>query len=559
MKNIPEVFLQNNPKMLDSSKNSFFWDALKTSGKMTSIDFYEDVEILKVEKEFNSFFKGEKSIRKIPSIIHFIWIGSSLPQKINNLINSWKKHHSNFTFMIWTDEKVASYLFFSEKAKEVYSKARTYAEKSDALRYDILYRFGGIYSDTDVICLKNFESILESGASFFAGLLTNQVTKRYKKPLFLGNAIIGAVKNSPIIKYALNYLCTEEEKPDVSLSIRTGSGLLSEACSYFLFSNDEKIIIFPPSYFYPYPDYKKGITPNAILSTIRNESYCLHLWDRAWNLPQEKELIDSRKKNSEFYRALNCTGLETDYSFYQDHSINKIENGFHQFLLGKEQVSVIPRIFHFIWLGSKLQKKQLEFIDSFKKHHPEYEFRVWTDDDIDKHKWFSKRIERLFFLSNTYAEKADILRYDLLFQYGGIYSDTDVLCLKSFDGLLKSGTSFFAGLETNQLVKKFDHPLYIGNCIFGCRKNSPIMKRCLENLQSEKEAPDLYLPMRTGPGHLSRAALFFLNEENILLFPCSYFYPLPHIRREVEEKLAHSYIRKESYCIHFWDGTWCKE
>ena len=181
------------------------------------------------------------------------------------------------------------------------------------------------------------------------------------------------------------------------------------------------------------------------------------------------------------------------------------------------------------------------------------------DKDIDNYEWSSKKAEDLYILASTFAEKSDILRYDILFRYGGVYSDIDVLCLKSFNRLLDSGASFIAGLETNQLVKKFGHPLYIGNCIIGCIKGSPIMKYCLETLQSEKQRPDLYLPMRTGPGHLSRACLFYINSEDSLILPCSYFYPLPHVKREVEKTEALSHTRDESYSIHFWDSSWEKK
>jgi len=559
MNKLPKVFLENHPAFSKGISDTHFWKGLETTGKKTDIRFFEDPKILKVEKEFLLFLNGEKQTSKIPLIIHFIWLGSKIPQKIQNLIDSWKNHHPDFTFMVWTDEIVQNHIFSSKRAKEVFIKAKTFAEKSDVLRYDILFQYGGVYSDTDVICLKPFTSILQSGVTFFAGLLTNVVIKKYPKPLFLGNAVIGAVKKSPLIKYCLENLYTEEEKPDLHLPIRTGPGLLSTACSKYLFSKDEKILIFPCSYFYPYPDLKRGMAPKEILGFIRKESYSLHLWNQSWNLPLEKNVVEPKRKNSPFYQSLNCTGIETDYSFYEDRAIEKIEKRFGEFLKGEKGESKIPKLIHFIWLGSELQTAQKKSITSFEKYHPDYKIKIWLDKDSDNYKWHSKKALELFSLASTYAEKSDILRYDILFQYGGVYSDTDVLCLKSFNCLLKTGTSFFAGLETNQLVKKYGHPLYIGNCIIGCEKGSNIMKVCLENLYRVNERPDLYLPMRTGPGLLSRACLSCLNSENPLILPCSYFYPWPHSKKEMGSGKAHSFIRKESYCLHLWDGSWEKK
>ena len=46
------------------------------------------------------------------------------------------------------------------------------------------------------------------------------------------------------------------------------------------------------------------------------------------------------------------------------------------------EISLIPRIIHLIWVGSNLPTHLNRIIDHCKELHPDWEVRVWTDDDI---------------------------------------------------------------------------------------------------------------------------------------------------------------------------------
>ena len=52
---------------------------------------------------------------------------------------------------------------------------------------------------------------------------------------------------------------------------------------------------------------------------------------------------------------------------------------------------------------------------------------IWTDLEVSDFSWSSPRLRSAFTFADTFAEKADILRLEILYQFGGIYSDTDVL------------------------------------------------------------------------------------------------------------------------------------
>lgn len=98
----------------------------------------------------------------IPKVIHYCWFGGKpLPKLAKKCIASWKKYCPGYEIKEWNE---SNYNFNScEYANEAY-KAKKYAFVSDFARFDILYRYGGIYFDVDVELIKPIDSIVENGA-----------------------------------------------------------------------------------------------------------------------------------------------------------------------------------------------------------------------------------------------------------------------------------------------------------------------------------------------------------------------------------------------------------
>ena len=90
----------------------------------------------------------------------------------------------------------------------------------------------------------------------------------------------------------------------------------------------------------------------------------------------------------------------------------------------------LPKIIHQIWLGDI--EPPYSFMKSVKDNHPDYDYRLWTDDNLP-HPLFN---QDLFDKARYYPEKADILRYELLYRFGGLYIDADIICLKPLNDLL---------------------------------------------------------------------------------------------------------------------------
>ena len=90
----------------------------------------------------------------IPEVLHFVWLGSKLPEGEIKNISSWKRHNPYLTIKIWTDKHISD-LDFSEGAMKAFEAGDgIYAYQSDIMRQHIINKFGGFYSDADIECHK---------------------------------------------------------------------------------------------------------------------------------------------------------------------------------------------------------------------------------------------------------------------------------------------------------------------------------------------------------------------------------------------------------------------
>lgn len=291
----PLLIIKSNPQGFIPSS---FWESMAWKRGSTREELFEDVDIKIAEEGFKKFCDKVTSRSQpdylksplyysIPPIIHFIWLGSPIPPKVNTVIKSWERNHPEWKIMIWTDIEVSDFSWSSPRLCTSFINSETFAEKADILRLEILYQFGGIYSDTDVVCFKSFHDLITNDLTFFAGLEMNYFDKTFKhpmyKPLYIGTAIMGAIKGSPVIKYCLDHYRTSQEAPTENLVMRAGPGLASRAC-HEAFSSLEKenILILPCSYLYPLPYENKWIPCEEILNFISSESLVVHLWDGSW-------------------------------------------------------------------------------------------------------------------------------------------------------------------------------------------------------------------------------------------------------------------------------------
>ena len=99
---------------------------------------------------------------------------------------------------------------------------------------------------------------------------------------------------------------------------------------------------------------------------------------------------------------------------------------------------MIPKYIHYCWFGGKpLPEIAVKCIQSWKKFFPDYKIIEWNEDNFDLN---SCDYCREAYEAKKWAFVSDYARFKILAEYGGIYFDTDVEVIKSFDDILQNDT-----------------------------------------------------------------------------------------------------------------------
>lgn len=215
-------------------------------------------------------------------------------------------------------------------------------------------------------------------------------------------------------------------------------------------------------------------------------------------------------------------------------------------LIGRQ--SSIPKIIHYVWVGDKkLTDNNLELIKTWKKHNPEYKIICWNNDNID----LKNRYIRNALLLKNYANVSNLVRMMAVYEHGGIYLDTDIKCLKSFNPLLDQACFF------GHCIKEKNSD-WVNNAIFGATKKHWFIKNMINNiskLYDRAEAANLSSP-RLLTSMLVDLGLSYYSEDiqcikDISLYPIKYFYPYNWF-----EKYSKRFIVNDTYTIHYWEKRW---
>lgn len=104
---------------------------------------------------------------------------------------------------------------------------------------------------------------------------------------------------------------------------------------------------------------------------------------------------------------------------------------------------MIPKIIHYCWFGKGLMpKSQQDCIKSWQKIMPDYKIMRWDEETFDYEQYSASKHA---YNVKKYALVSDVCRYNVLYEHGGIYLDTDVEAFKKFDKYLNA--DFFSAIE----------------------------------------------------------------------------------------------------------------
>ena len=202
----------------------------------------------------------------IPKIIHYCWFGKGeKPKLAQKCIDSWKEHCFDYKIVEWNEDNFD--INTNAYTKMCFEQSK-YAFLSDYLRLIVVYKYGGIYFDTDVEVIKSIDNLLDNkaffgfetdkyintGQGFGAEADAEIINKMISKYDFLLDGIHGTV-GCPV----LNTRALEEYGFQIN----------------GMYQTIDAISLFPKDYFKPYND-------NTGVLTKTENTYSIHWYGKSW-------------------------------------------------------------------------------------------------------------------------------------------------------------------------------------------------------------------------------------------------------------------------------------
>lgn len=214
-------------------------------------------------------------------------------------------------------------------------------------------------------------------------------------------------------------------------------------------------------------------------------------------------------------------------------------------------MNTIPKIIHYCWFGTnKMSALQLMCLETWKLHLPDYELRLWNEINVD----LSHPFINFAYNNKKWAYVSDYVRLKALFDYGGVYLDTDMYFLKKLEDDLLQKECFFGAEDEHK----------ISGGIIGAKRGNLFIKQCMQNYEIQTPA-DWQLRFSipriiTNEFNklIGRKTIYDKIREidNLIIYPAEYFYPLPfEIDRPFSNKFK-NWATEKTVAIHLWDGSW---
>jgi len=201
-------------------------------------------------------------------IIHFT-VSENISRIETEVIARARELHPSWEIKVWQDPvKKNNFLL-----EGYWEKTKSGAQFADLLRLDLLYRFGGVYVDGDLRLFRPLDSLIERFEFFIA-------SEDGVRPT---NALMGARKDSPVLRYLIDHLRTNEPDWNLPPNVTTGPDFLSH---HLRWRND--VTLLPREVFYPYNWDHVG------QKKIHRHSYGEHLWMGSWFALGDRSALSSK-------------------------------------------------------------------------------------------------------------------------------------------------------------------------------------------------------------------------------------------------------------------------
>jgi mannosyltransferase OCH1-like enzyme len=226
---------------------------------------------------------------KIPKIIHQTWKNEDTPVEFRKMAYSWVEKHTDWSYVFWTDEMNRQFIkenfpFFLK----IYDAYISNIQRVDAVRYFVLFKYGGMFIDLDFECLQNITSIIKDAECVF-GKEPDEHCLIHNKSIIVSNAFMATVPGHDFF----DVICSEiahgnehvTDHPNDRILETTGPFLLSRL--YMNYERKENVKILDASCIYPLSKeelvkYQNDNTGHRELAEKLKKAYAVHHYAGTW-------------------------------------------------------------------------------------------------------------------------------------------------------------------------------------------------------------------------------------------------------------------------------------
>lgn len=212
-------------------------------------------------------------------------------------------------------------------------------------------------------------------------------------------------------------------------------------------------------------------------------------------------------------------------------------------------IPLIPKRIHYMWLGGGEIPDNLKYcMESWKKYCPDYEIIRWdeTNYDVHKNKFVAQAYDK-----GCYGFVPDYARIELLYEYGGIYLDTDVELQRSLDELLYQEA--FCGVEKWQVLN-------FGGCsgaVKGHRALEPFLERWKQRslIRDDGTIDNISSGLIDTTVALENGYKINGKNQNIMgmnIYTYDYFQPYDYMSGMLEKT-------DDTFSVHHFNGGWLND
>lgn len=215
---------------------------------------------------------------------------------------------------------------------------------------------------------------------------------------------------------------------------------------------------------------------------------------------------------------------------------------------------MIPKCIHYCWFGpAPLPQATQRYIASWHEHLPDFQFKLWNEDNFDVQ---AVAYSRDAYAAGKYAFVADVCRIQALLHEGGIYLDTDVQLLGSFDAFLPLNcfTGFEQGL--NPYSRELTCSPQAG--VMGCEAGSALMRDVWQQYRQLNFNPARPVTINQIFRQIYQQRGIRFNNQYQHIADYVHVYPSDYFM--AKNAYTHALnITEHTVCIHHYDGSWLQD